>query len=137
MKTVFADTGYWIALLDPKDTLHPKAVELSIALAPALIFTSEMVFTEVLNHFAKRGSFLRIATVALIQKAESNPGIEIVPYTPDLFQQALSLYKQRPDQAWGLTDCTSFCVMQQRNILEALAYDKHFEQAGFVALLRE
>ena len=25
----------------------------------------------------------------------------------------------------------------ERNMLEALAYDKHFEQAGFVAMLRE
>jgi predicted nucleic acid-binding protein len=33
MKIVFADTGYWIALLDPQDTLHQKAVNLSLSLA--------------------------------------------------------------------------------------------------------
>lgn len=57
MKTVFADTGYWIALLDPQDTLHQKAVNLTLSLAQAKICTSEMVLTEVLNHFSKRGSF--------------------------------------------------------------------------------
>ncbi|NJR60366.1 MAG: type II toxin-antitoxin system VapC family toxin [Cyanobacteria bacterium CRU_2_1] len=136
MKTIFADTGYWIALLDPQDTLHQNAINLSIALAQEQICTSEMVFTEVLNHFAKRGNFLRKAAAALVQSAQGNPTVEILPQTSDLFQQALTLYSQRPDQAWSHTDCASFCIMQQQNILEALAYDKHFEQAGFIALLR-
>jgi len=136
MKTVFADTGYWIALLDPQDTLHQDAINLSIALSGEQICTSEMVFTEVLNHFAKRGNFLRQAAIALIQSAQENSAIEIVAQTADLFQQALTFYAQRPDQAWSHTDCASFCIMQQQNILEALAYDKHFEQAGFIALLR-
>jgi hypothetical protein len=51
------DTGF--ALLDPQDTLHQNAIQLSVALAQEQACTSEMVFTEVLNHFAKRGNFLR------------------------------------------------------------------------------
>ena len=39
-------------------------------------------------------------------------------------------------QTWILTDCASFLVMEERNITEALAYDRDFEQAGFTALLR-
>jgi uncharacterized protein len=136
MNTIFADTGYWIALLDPQDTLHQKAINQSIAHAQAQIYTSEMVFTEVLNHFAKRSTPLRQAAAALIQTAQQNPAVKILPQTPELFQQALTLYIQRPDQAWSHTDCASFCIMKQQNILEALAYDKHFEQAGFTALLR-
>jgi uncharacterized protein len=136
MNPIFADTGYWIALLDPQDTLHQKAINRSIAQAQAQICTSEMVFTEVLNHFSKRSNLLRQAAAALIQAAQQNPAVKLVPQTPELFQQALILYTQRPDQAWSHTDCASFCIMKQQNILEALAYDKHFEQAGFVALLR-
>ncbi len=136
MKTVFADTGYWIALLDPQDTLHFKAINLSRALTQVQIYTSEMVLTEVLNHFSKHGNFLRYASVNFIEKMQENQSITIIPQTDDIFQQALILYKQRPDQAWSHTDCSSFCIMAQQNILEALAYDKHFEQAGFIALLR-
>jgi uncharacterized protein len=136
MTLIFADTGYWIALLDPQDTLHQKAIHLSLALAQEHICTSEMVCTEVLNHFAKRGNFLRRAAAALVESIQDNPAVEILPQTSDLFRQALALYSQRPDQAWSHTDCASFYIMQQHNILEALAYDKHFEQAGFVALLR-
>jgi uncharacterized protein len=136
MKTVFADTGYWIALLDPQDTLHSKAINLSVTFTQVQIYTSEMVLTEILNHFSKRGNFLRYAAVNLIESLQEIPTITIIPQTDSIFQQALILYKQRPDQAWSHTDCSSFCIMQQQNILEALAYDKHFEQAGFIALLR-
>jgi len=136
MKTVFADTGYWIALLDPQDTLHSKAINLSITLTQVQIVTSEMILTEILNHFSKRGNFLRYAAANFIESLQESPAITIIPQTDSIFQQALILYKQRPDQAWSHTDCSSFCIMQQQNILEALAYDKHFEQAGFIALLR-
>ena len=136
MKTVFADTGYWIALLDPQDTLRSKAINLSITFTQVQIYTSEMVLTEILNHFSKRGNFLRYAAANFIESLQENPTITIAPQTDSIFQQALILYKQRPDHAWSHTDCSSFCIMQQQNILEALAYDKHFEQAGFIALLR-
>ena len=85
MKIIFADTGYWIALLDPQDTLHHNAINLSVSLAQEQIYTSEMVLTEVLNHFSKRGTFLRQAAIALIQSVQDNPAIEIAPQTSELF----------------------------------------------------
>jgi uncharacterized protein len=116
MKTVFADTGYWIAILS--------------------IVTSEMVFTEVLNSFSKRESAFRQAAAQFVKRSFDNLKIEVVPQSSALFHQALDLYKQRADKAWSLTDCASFPIMQQKNLLEALTHDRHFEQAGFIALLR-
>ncbi len=136
MRMVFADTGYWIALFDPHDTLNSKAIECSKILINMTIHTSEMVLTEFLNHFAKRGEFLKRAAVQFIQAVQKNPVMTITPQTSALYQQALLLYAQRVDQAWSLTDCASFCIMRQSGIMEALAYDKHFEQAGFIALMR-
>lgn len=136
MRKIFADTGYWIALLNPDDDLHQKARSLTISLKNVPIVTSEMVLTELLNAFSGKGSFYRQKAVKFINHSFSNPEIEIVSPTIELFKSALDLYNSRPDQAWSHTDCTSFQIMQQQNILEALAYDKHFEQAGFVALLR-
>jgi len=52
------------------------------------------------------------------------------------FQDALALYEQSSDKEWSLTDCSSFLIMRELKITEALAHDKHFEQAGFDALLR-
>lgn len=136
MRRVFADTGYWIALFDPHDTLNRKAVECSKILTNVTIHPSEMVLAEFLNHFAKRGQFLKRAAVHFIQVVQKNPVMRITPQTSALYQQAFLLYAQRADQAWSLTDCASFCIMRQLGITEALAYDKHFEEAGFIALMR-
>jgi predicted nucleic acid-binding protein len=136
MKTVFADTGYWIAILNPADDLHTKAASLSNSLEPFQIVTSEMVFTEVLNSFSKRESAFRHTAAQFVKRSFDNLKIEVVPQSSALFHQALDLYKQRADKAWSLTDCASFRIMQQKNILEALTHDRHFEQAGFIALLR-
>jgi predicted nucleic acid-binding protein len=48
MRTVFADASYLIALLNPRDGLHDRAVELSQAILPSRIVTSEMVLVEVM-----------------------------------------------------------------------------------------
>jgi uncharacterized protein len=47
--------------------------------------------------------------------------------------EALQLYH---DKEWSHTDCASFRVMEKEGIGEALTYDRHFEQAGFKALMR-
>lgn len=47
------------------------------------------------------------------------------------------MYRERTDKSWSLTDCMSFLIMRKRHIKTALAHDRHFEQAGFTALLRE
>ncbi len=51
-------------------------------------------------------------------------------------QKAVALYRARSDKHWSLTDCTSFVVMKELDITEALTGDHHFEQAGFVASLK-
>ena len=73
----------------------------------------------------------------LVKGLENNSEVEIVPQTDAQFRAAVELYSSRLDKTWSLTDCASFLVMEERNISEALAYDRDFEQAGFVALLRE
>jgi hypothetical protein len=48
-----------------------------------------------------------------------------------------TLYFQRRDKEWSLTDCISFTVMSDEGLTDALTGDHHFEQAGFTALLRD
>jgi predicted nucleic acid-binding protein len=59
-----------------------------------------------------------------------------VPQSSEQFAAALSLYAQRRDKNWGFTDCASFNIMNELGITEALAHDDHFQQAGFVPLLK-
>ena len=113
MRTVFVDTGYWVAILNPDDGLHQTAVGVAASLLSLQIITSEMVFTEALNSFSKQGAFLRQNAVTLIQQSIRKPNVEVIPQTSYLFHEALNLHQQRPDQAWSHTDCASFLIMQQ------------------------
>ncbi len=137
MKRVFADTGYWIALLNPKDELHQKVKSIPNQIGSFYIFTSEMVLAELLNDFSKRGQFFRQAAIELIESLYNHPNVTIIQQTSSQFQNGLLLYKQRLDKEWSITDCVSFKIMEEYGITEALAYDKHFEQVGFIALLRD
>jgi uncharacterized protein len=64
------------------------------------------------------------------------PDITIIASQRELLAAGFSLYSQRPDKDWSLTDCISFVVMQREGITEALTGDHHFEQAGFSILLK-
>lgn len=133
-RTVFADSGYWIALLNPRDDLHLKAKEVSESLGHARVVTSEMVLAELLGALRKPG--LREIAAETAAKLMTNPNADVIPQTSVLFRQALTKYRAHRDKEWSLTDCASFLVMEQKGIREALAHDHHFEQAGFQALLR-
>ena len=61
---------------------------------------------------------------------------KVIPLERTLFQAGLDLYETRLDKDWGLTDCINFVVMQREGITEAFTSDKHFEQAGFIRLLK-
>ncbi len=97
---------------------------------------TQIVLIEALNFMARMGEFRRRFAVQMVQRLRDVPDVEIVPQTDAQFQAAVEHYAARPDQTWSLTDCASFLVTEERNISEALAYDRDFEQAGFTALLR-
>lgn len=137
MAAVFADTAYWIALLNPRDNLHDKAVAVSRKLGKHRIVTSEMVFTELLNAFAAKGDILRIRTCELIGRIRSNPNAMVVNMSHFGFEAALHLYRTRSDKTWGLTDCTSFVIMDEEDLTDALTADRDFQQAGYRALLAD
>ncbi len=135
MRRVFADTSYWIALVNPRDQIHAKAVSVTQQISPVRILTSEMVLAEVLNSFSDGGP-LRHAVGGMVQKLSSNWDVVIVPQTSEQFETALRRYKQAADKSWSLTDCASFQVMEAEQIQAALTHDQHFAQAGFETLLR-
>jgi predicted nucleic acid-binding protein len=137
MDVVFADAGYWIAILDPSDELHQRARLVTGQLGSRRIVTSEMVLVEFLNGAARRGLNHRKRAVDATRKLIIDTGVEIVPQTSQQFQDAVERYGERLDQPWSLTDCASFLIMERRDIQEALAHDRDFVAAGFAALLRD
>ena len=133
MRAVFADTFYFLALLDSGDAHHARAAE-AARNAELRLVTTEWVLTEFGDaycHPLDRSDF-----VSLYRSLAAHPRVKIVPAGTHLFQRGVELFEQRPDKNWSLTDCLSFVSMRDEGITEALTADKHFEQAGFTALLK-
>lgn len=134
---VFLDTGYLIALSVESDELHEHAIELAIQLESeqTRFTTTPAVLLELGNALSKVRH--RPAAIELLTALEEDPLVEIVPLSGELLGKAVDLFRSRPDKEWGLIDCLSFVVMDERDLTQALTFDKHFEQAGFRALLRD
>jgi len=73
--------------------------------------------------------------LALLAGVRASPRQRVIPLDFALVQRGVDLFANRPDKNWSLTDCISFVVMQDEGLTEALTGDRHFEQAGFEALL--
>jgi predicted nucleic acid-binding protein len=134
MQAWFADTYYFLALRNPKDEGHAKAVAATAKLAPRKLVTTSWVLTEVADALAKPAN--RPGFARLIEMLAAFPDAMVLPPTQALFDEGVTLFNARADKEWSLTDCVSFVVMTQLGITEALTGDHHFEQAGFVALLK-
>lgn len=132
MKAVFVDAYYLIALLNPRDEGHESAAGLVIDPTTSLV-TTEWVLIEAANSLSTLP--LRTKFLALLDILRTRPSVQIISSVPQRFEAGLMLYRQRADKSWSLTDCLSFVVMEDMGLSEALTADRHFEQAGFVALL--
>jgi predicted nucleic acid-binding protein len=132
MNDVFADTAYYVALVSPRDAWHRVAREFNRVYGGRFV-TTEFVLIETANFFAKAA--VRPVFVDLVRDLRADPRTTVVPASADLFERALQLFAARPDKDWSLTDCTSFEVMRDRGLTDALTADRHFVQAGFQILL--
>jgi predicted nucleic acid-binding protein len=135
MKTIFADTLYWVSGLNPRDQWHQGVVEAEKAQGDFQIVTTESVLIEVLNYYCESTTHLRRAATRLVRNVLANPEVEVIAHSPAAFQAGLQLYEARPDKGYSLTDCISMNVMRERGITEVLTHDNHFAQEGFVVLI--
>jgi len=134
---VFADTAAFVALLIRRDKFYQSANAIMAELSEkdTKLFTTEMVLFELAN--ALSSVELRGKAIILIDELQTLPNVQIVWSSVELFEKAWTLYRERPDKEWSLTDCASFAVMKERGINLAFTSDKPFEQAGFVKLLEK
>jgi predicted nucleic acid-binding protein len=132
---ILLDTVYIQGLLSNADQHHAAAVAAfpRVERAEEILIT-EAVIMEVCNALA---TINRKAAMQFVRGCEADPKITVVHIDAELFARSLSLYENRSDKSWSLTDCISFTVMQDRRLVLAATGDHHFEQAGFQAILIE
>lgn len=132
VKSVFADTSYFLALNVNRDRFHQQALTLEATLGQPLL-TTEWVLTEVADALAAPTTRARFAV--LIEQLRARDDVTIVAVHHAEFETGCALYVKHRDKGWSLTDCISFLIMRQYGADTALTSDRHFVQAGFQILL--
>jgi len=130
----FADAFWWIALANPKDAWHGRALAWEAAHPNARLVTTEEVLSELLAFFAGTGAAGRAHASATVRGAMGDPATQVLPQTSTDFAAALALYEARPDKEYSLTDCRSMVALRALGVSEVLTNDHHFTQEGFTIL---
>lgn len=133
----FVDTAGWASLFVSTECYHPQAIAwFSQAREQGReLITTNYVLIELV---ALLNSPLRVPRPKLflyVDAIRTAPYVRLIHVDPALDAAAWALLKSRADKTWSLVDATSFVLMQQLGVWEALTPDEHFEQAGFVRLL--
>jgi predicted nucleic acid-binding protein len=135
MRTVFIDTNHFVAVFNPADQWHVRALEVERGFSQIQFVTSELVLIETLNYFSNYRANVKSAVAQSVRPLFSDPDIEVVLHTQDGFYAALALYESRLDKGYSLIDCISMNIMRERGIMDVLTHDHHFSQEGFSVLL--
>ncbi|MDQ3132589.1 MAG: PIN domain-containing protein [Acidobacteriota bacterium] len=135
MNGLFVDTIHLVALVNPRDQWHQKAVEIETATRNVDLVTTEDILTEFLNFYSEHGEFMRLKVAAFVREILLDVRVKIIPRNETTFLNALELYESRLDKGYSLTDCISMNVCRNLGITKILTHDRHFEQEGFTILL--
>lgn len=133
MTEVFVDTSFVVAFVNKNDQHHRLALDLSKRFTGRRLVTTDAILLEIGNALSR--NFKR-ECIETLEDFLTSDDVRVIHVHPELFRRAFDLYKSHSDKLWGLIDCVSFVVMKELGIADALSADRHFEQAGFRALMR-
>jgi uncharacterized protein len=127
------DTSGLLSYFDDDDARHEDADTFFHAASARL--THAYVLAEFVPLCRKRR--LNVETgLSFVVDLLNTPAVEIVWVEEWLHRAAITLLQERPDKTYSLCDAVSFLLMRTRRLTEALTTDRHFEQEGFVRLLK-
>jgi uncharacterized protein len=134
-REIFVDTSGLYALVDRKDAHHPAArsVVERLVRAGRRLLATDYVVAETVN-LANARSGARVA-IRVLDLLEQSAGIRIEWIGTARFDATKTFFRKNADHAYSFTDCTSFVVMRELKLTQALTSDRHFILAGFEALL--
>jgi len=132
---VFADTSALYAFVDKNDANHVVAREAVTRLARAgrRIVATDYIITEAINLANARGG--AAVAIRVLDLIEQSAGIRVEWIGVDRFDAAKAFFRKHSDHGYSFTDCTSFVVMRELRLTEALTTDHHFVEAGFRSLI--
>jgi predicted nucleic acid-binding protein len=134
----FADTSGWAAWLGKREPFHASAVSL-VAQARRdgrRLVTTNYVLTELTALLTSPLRMPRGQQIQLLTDLRAATWVDIIHIDPALDSAAWALWMSRPDKEWSMVDCAGFVVMQHHGLTNSLTADHHFEQAGFIRMLK-
>ena len=130
---MFLDSSGLLCLHHADEPGHHDARVVFDAAGPKVVHS--YVLAELVALALARGVDRR-ETLGFLDGLLAQPDVRVVWVDRNLHDRAMDLLRGRLDKTYSLCDAVSFLVMQARGTIEALTTDHHFEQAGFVRLLR-
>jgi len=130
----FADTGWWVAWALPGDGRHADALGMLARVGRSeQVLTTNFVAGETWT-FLRRKDGHRTA-LAFLERLETLTGAERLVVHRVTEEQELGAWdwlRRHDEREYSFVDATSFRVMRDRRLREALAFDQDFAAAGFI-----
>ena len=133
MNRIFADAGYWAALRNRRDALHPRALQVARRLVNErwAVITTPFVFAEAYAILSRMPN----ARQQVVRDTWENPIVQMEQPSYDDQQEALALLKEHADKTFSFTDALSFVIMGRLELRYAVSFDGHFKQFGKFELI--
>ena len=97
--------------------------------------TTDYVLVEFLTSLSGSGARIRQQAALSVEDMLADERLAVLPESRETFLEGLSLFKDRLDKGYSMTDCISMNVCKSFGISEVLTNDRHFEQEGFTVLI--
>ena len=129
---IFVDTSFWVAYRNRADAHHADALTLMATHADSGLFTSNHVRGETWTFLRRRVG--HHGASSFLDAIDQSPRITLVFVERPLEDEASEWLRRHDEREYSFVDATSFAVMRERRMTDALAFDGDFSAAGFVEL---
>lgn len=130
----FADTSWWVAWALPGDGRHRAALGMLAGLGRAeQVLTTNLVVGESWTFLRRKDSHRSaVALLDRVDRLAADGRLVVHRVTEDQEVGAWEWLRKRDERMYSFVDATSFRVMRDRRLREALAFDQDFAAAGFI-----
>jgi predicted nucleic acid-binding protein len=134
MRRIFADTSFLVSYYNEGDSNHNEARGIAQSLEGENILwvISDYIFDEFLTVLLVRRN--KQFAIEVGRAILDDPNMSVVRVEKDIFNNAWKLFSRNKKQIWSFTDSTSYVLIQKLKIVEAVSFDKHFQDFGIKLL---
>lgn len=137
-KSLFVDTSGWANYLIKTEPFYLETSQLleQCFKNNTKLVTSNYILAELIALLHSPLRVSKAQQIKILDVIKTASWVNVIHIDKATEKRVYELWKSRPDKNWSLVDCSSFVLMQDEKITQAITSDHHFEQAGFIRLLK-